>query len=113
MKTKRLVRRARRGKPIHQVAALPYRMSETGELEVLLLTSRGTGRFVVPKGWPVREMKDREAAAREALEEAGVQGRLSRKSIAQYRYFMRLDENFVPVVVDVYPLHVEQTLEVW
>lgn len=60
MKKNKLVRRARRGQPIEQVAALPYRFSTAGELEVLLLTSRGTGRFIVPKGWPMKGAKNRD-----------------------------------------------------
>lgn len=110
---KKLIRRAKRGKPIHQVATLPYRISDEGELEVLLLTSRGTGRFVFPKGWPEKQMKDCEAAAREASEEAGVEGRLSQVPIGQYHYFKRLGGGFVPVTVDVYPLLVEETLKKW
>lgn len=112
-KEKKLIRRAKQGKPIQQVATLPYRISECGELEILLLTSRGTGRFVVPKGWPEKKLRDWDAAAREAAQEAGVKGRLSNTPIGRYRYFKRLNENFVPVDVDVYPLLVEQTLEKW
>ncbi|RWP26166.1 MAG: NUDIX hydrolase, partial [Mesorhizobium sp.] len=47
---KKLGKRARRGKPIAQVAALPYRRAADGDAEILLLTSRQTGRFILPKG---------------------------------------------------------------
>jgi 8-oxo-dGTP pyrophosphatase MutT (NUDIX family) len=86
MNKKKIVRRARHGKPVDQVAALPYRFSEEGEVEVLLLTSRGTGRFVVPKGWPMKGRRDCDAAAREAPEEAGVEGFLGRSPIGAFSY---------------------------
>lgn len=100
---KKLVRRARQGKPINQVAALPYRISATGELEVLILTSRGTGRFIVPKGWPMKGLKNRDAAAREAVEEAGVTGVLGKTPMGNFSYWKRLKDNFVQVNVSVYP----------
>ena len=110
---KKLVRRARQGKPINQVAALPYRISATGELEVLILTSRGTGRFIVPKGWPMKGLKNRDAAAREAVEEAGVTGVLGKTPMGNFSYWNRLKDNFVQVNVSVYPLHVERQLKKW
>ena len=56
-----------------QVAALPWR--EAGEdVEIMLITSRDTGRWVLPKGWPEQREKLYEAAAREASEEAGIEG---------------------------------------
>jgi hypothetical protein len=36
-----------------QIGVLPYRITSDGEVEVMLLTSRGTGRWVIPKGWPM------------------------------------------------------------
>lgn len=69
-----------------QVAALPVRKGVDGSLEVLLVTSRETGRWVIPKGWPSKRLKDRDAAAREAREEAGVTGKINGKPIGAYRY---------------------------
>ncbi len=57
-----------------QVAAIPVRKSAEGQLEVLLVTTRETQRWVVPKGWPLPRRPDHEAAANEAWEEAGVRG---------------------------------------
>ena len=57
-----------------QVAALPLTIGEDGVTRVLLLTSRETRRWVIPKGWPMKGCKPYEAAAQEALEEAGVTG---------------------------------------
>ncbi len=69
-----------------QIAALPVRRTEDGSLEVLLVTSRETGRWVIPKGWTSKRMKDHHAAAREALQEAGVAGKIKSKPIGNYRY---------------------------
>lgn len=110
---KKLIRRARAGATIKQVAALPMRVSDDGRLEVLLLTSRSTGRFVLPKGWPEKGLKDHKAAAREASEEAGVAGKLGTEPIGSFQYWKRLDNAFVPIQVRVYPLVVETVLEMW
>ena len=67
-----------------QYAALPYRVAP--DLEILLVTSRETGRWVIPKGWPMKGKTRREAAAIEALEEAGVEGRMIRKPVGAYDY---------------------------
>ena len=60
-----------------QFAALPYRRGSYGGLEILLITSRETQRWIVPKGWPSPGLAPHESAAREALEEAGIVGRIS------------------------------------
>lgn len=56
-----------------QVAALPWR-TRKGQIEVCLVTSRGTGRWILPKGWPEKHLTHAEAAAVEAYEEAGLRG---------------------------------------
>ncbi len=61
-----------------QVAALPLQLFG-GRLKVLLITSRDTGRWIMPKGWPMDGEQDWRAAEIEALEEAGVEGTISRK----------------------------------
>ncbi len=68
-----------------QVAALCWRMHEA-ILEVLLITSRETGRWVIPKGWPIGGLSAPEAAAREAWEEAGVRGRVQDQPLGEYLY---------------------------
>ena len=68
-----------------QVAALCWRMHK-GEVEVLLITSRETGRWVIPKGWPVAGLTQAVAAAREAWEEAGVQGVVAETPMGEYLY---------------------------
>jgi 8-oxo-dGTP pyrophosphatase MutT (NUDIX family) len=60
-----------------QNAALPFRMGADGRPEVLLLISRETKRWVIPKGWPMHAKKPREVTAREAFEEAVLLGSLN------------------------------------
>ena len=73
--------------PRQQYAALCYRVKKkTNELEVLLLTSRDTGRWVIPKGWPMDGRTAYEVAAREAFEEAGVRGTVEDQTIGCYSY---------------------------
>ncbi|CUH62995.1 MAG: NUDIX hydrolase [Pseudomonadota bacterium] len=72
--------------PQVQVAALPVR-GKGKDKEVLLITSRGTGRWIIPKGWPMTGKTDAEAAAQEAWEEAGIKARkVSPAPIGSYRY---------------------------
>jgi 8-oxo-dGTP pyrophosphatase MutT (NUDIX family) len=99
-------------RPGLQYAALPYRLA--GELEILLVTSRETQRWVIPKGWPMKDRKPHAAAAREALEEAGVTGKVAKAVFGAYRYVKRL-KNGAPLVctVEVYPLLVERQRKRW
>jgi 8-oxo-dGTP pyrophosphatase MutT (NUDIX family) len=113
MKQKKAKTLIRKGKDIRQVAALPYRISESGELKVLLITSRGTRRFVIPKGWQMEGLEDWEAAALEAREEAGIKGEVRPQPIGEYQYWKRLKTAFVPVSVAVYPLKVTGSMSRW
>jgi 8-oxo-dGTP pyrophosphatase MutT (NUDIX family) len=97
----------------HQVAALPFRRNADGAVEVLLITSRETRRFIIPKGWPMKKLADPDAAAKEALEEAGVVGIVRRKPVANYSYWKRLTRTFELVKVDVYPLRVLDQHDTW
>lgn len=96
-----------------QVAALPFRLSASGAVEILVITSRETGRFIIPKGWPMKRLRDPDAAAREAYEEAGVTGKIRRKSVGSYNYWKRLTSTFELVEVEVYPLEVQEQHEDW
>jgi len=96
-----------------QVGALPYRRGASGRLEFLLLTSRGTRRFVIPKGWRMKGKSDSQAAALEAKQEAGVKGRIDPATIGSYQYWKRLGKAFVPVKVVVYALEVETEAPKW
>ena len=100
-------------KPRRQVAALPYVRQKDG-LQVLLVTSRETGRLVLPKGWTEKALKDPDAAAAEAFEEAGVKGRVARKPVGAYEYVKIIGPGFaLNCAVDVYPLEVKKLLKEW
>jgi 8-oxo-dGTP pyrophosphatase MutT (NUDIX family) len=95
-----------------QYAALPWRLVGR-RLEVLLVTSRETRRWVIPKGWPMKGRAPQEAAAIEALEEAGISGEIA-PAIGSYRYLKRLKrEEAIPSQVIVFPLEVTSELEHW
>ena len=110
---KNAIRKAREGETIRQVAAIPYRLNERGELEVLLITSRETKRFIVPKGWPMKGKSGRKVAAIEAMEEAGVVGKAEKAPGGTYSYWKRLSNRFVRVNVVVYLLAVTEELATW
>ena len=93
-----------------QFGALPYRIRD-GKVEFLLITSRGTGRWIIPKGWPVDGETPAGAAATEALEEAGAQGKLSEDVIGFYTYSKIHKGDDLPCVVAVFPLRVRKLLK--
>ena len=96
-----------------QVAALPWRKAEDG-FEVLLVTSRGTGRWVLPKGWPEKREEPYEAAAREAAEEAGVDGTIARRAAGRFYYAKLLPSGMRwRCEVFVYPLEVDRVADKW
>ncbi|HMM62898.1 MAG TPA: NUDIX hydrolase [Mesorhizobium sp.] len=107
------VRRAKKGDRIRQVAAVPYRLGADGGIEVMLVTSRQTRRFIVPKGWPMKGKSGRKAATVEALEEAGVVGTALKPPVGTYSYWKRLQSHFVRVDVTVYLLAVTEELPDW
>ena len=100
-----------------QVAALPWRAANgeaNGALEILLVSSRETRRWVIPKGWPMKGKSDRQAAAQEAYEEAGLDGLVAEKAVGDYPYLKRLKSGVGrPVTVDVYPLEVTGEHATW
>ena len=71
-----------------QYAALPWRASQ-GAIEILLVTSLKTRRWIVPKGWPLAGCSPCESAASEALEEAGVLGEVASRSLGSFLYNKR------------------------
>jgi 8-oxo-dGTP pyrophosphatase MutT (NUDIX family) len=99
--------------PQKQYAALPYRR-QGDSIEIMLVTSRDTGRWVIPKGWPIPGLTPRDSAAREAMEEAGLVGRIAARSIGVYHYDKRVaDGSMTRCAVDVFVLEVEQQLTAW
>ena len=105
-------RQLKGGQPGRQYAALPFRYEHF--LEILLISSRETHRWVIPKGWPMKGRKPHATAAREALEEAGVVGRIAKKSIGSYQYVKRL-KNGAPLLctVEVFPMMVSRQRDRW
>lgn len=95
-----------------QVAALPFRI-RNGRVQVLLVTSRETKRWLIPKGWPIKGKKAYKAAAQEAMEEAGVKGTVAQSAIGHYDYWKRRAEHFDLCRVHVYPLEVLKRLKKW
>jgi 8-oxo-dGTP pyrophosphatase MutT (NUDIX family) len=98
-----------------QYGALPYRLDDNGSVEVLLVTSRETKRWIIPKGWPIKGLKPSKAAAREAYEEAGVRGRVAGRAFGHYVYEKRLEDSVttVPCQVEVFPLSVRRQSKDW
>ncbi|MEW6633155.1 MAG: NUDIX hydrolase [Pseudomonadota bacterium] len=96
-----------------QVAALPWRERGNG-VEIMLITSRDTGRWVLPKGWPEAREPLCEAAAREAGEEAGLRGAVSHFEAGRYFYGKVLASGEeVPCEVLVFPLKVDRVADRW
>ena len=113
VKAKQLKTRTSNGRPLEQVAALPYRVDKDGMLQILVVSSRETHRAVIPKGWPMKNRKDWKSAQIEARQEAGVIGEIGRKRLGQYLYWKRFDTFFALVKVAVYPLAVRRQLDDW
>ncbi|MDP6505655.1 MAG: NUDIX hydrolase [Planctomycetota bacterium] len=68
-----------------QSAVVPFR-KKGGDLQVLLITSRNNGNWIVPKGLIEAGLSARESAAVEAHEEAGIRGEVSTRAVADYSY---------------------------
>jgi len=91
-----------------QFAALPFRRRKSGT-EVLILTSLDTGRWIIPKGWPMHDLTPAAAAAREAWEEAGAVGVVSEHCAGFYSYKKAMpDGSSIPCIVAVFPLEVRK-----
>ncbi|PWJ21219.1 NUDIX hydrolase [Jannaschia seohaensis] len=96
-----------------QIAAMPLRWK--GEsVQVLMVTTRDTKRWIVPKGWTMKDVKPWAAAATEAMEEAGVSGHVAKEVFGTFTYDKRLDNgDTVPCRVRVYPMIVEDEHKRW
>lgn len=95
-----------------QFGALPFR--RTDGVEIMLITSRETRRWIIPKGWPMKGRSPFGTAAREALQEAGIRGQIGKVPIGSYLYIKRgLGGKRWPCTVHVYPLTVRVERENW
>jgi 8-oxo-dGTP pyrophosphatase MutT (NUDIX family) len=104
----------RKAKRALQFAALPWRIGEGGLREVMLLTTRETRRWVVPKGWPMKGRKPAEVARQEAYEEAGLIGQIvGKRPLGNYHYEKRLAKKAIICEVRVFLFRVERQIDEW
>ncbi|MBK1636919.1 NUDIX hydrolase [Rhodovulum adriaticum] len=97
-----------------QIAALPLHRDAGGRLQVLMVTSRRTKRWVMPKGWHMDGKKPWRAAEIEALEEAGAVGHIATTPIGEYTYDKILDNgDGLPCTVEVFPMLVDRLKRNW
>src|SRR3954464_12119210 len=102
---------AKKFRDAKQFAALPWRIGDGGIRQVMLITSRDSGRWVIPKGWPMKGRKPHEAAAIEAWEEAGGRGGVRKKPVGRFTYLKELDNgDAAPCIVDVFEIAVTEIL---
>jgi 8-oxo-dGTP pyrophosphatase MutT (NUDIX family) len=95
-----------------QYAALPWRETEHG-LEIMLVSSRETRRWIIPKGWPMAGRGGAAAAAIEALEEAGLLGVIAEKPIGVFHYVKRFTRGEELCRAEVFPLRVARQRDHW
>jgi ADP-ribose pyrophosphatase YjhB (NUDIX family) len=100
-----------RKEDVRQFGALPFHF-KSGRPHIYLVTSRGSGRWIIPKGNPIRGLDPHKVAAREALEEAGLVGWIHRKCIGTFKHSRNRRAGSV-CRVDVYPLEVDRQLRSW
>jgi 8-oxo-dGTP pyrophosphatase MutT (NUDIX family) len=97
-----------------QYGVIACRTGEAGSIEVLLITSRDTRRWVVPRGNSVPGLSSAQSAALEAWEEAGIRGAIIGGEIGAYRYEKRRrDGSTTPARVHLFLLAVTEELDLW
>jgi 8-oxo-dGTP pyrophosphatase MutT (NUDIX family) len=95
-----------------QFGVMPYRIRD-GKLEILLITARDNNRWILPKGWPMDGITPAEAAATEAFEEAGVEGKVSPVVLGLYSYRKSVNGDDLPIVVTMFAMKVGRVLKSW
>lgn len=95
-----------------QFAALCYRI-RNNEVQICLITSRRTKRWILPKGWPMHNQTPAEAAATEAWEEAGLTGKPFDICLGVYSYTKVRGKNILPILVLVYPMRIKNVHTDW
>lgn len=94
-----------------QFGALCYRI-KNGKVQILLISSRSAGRWVIPKGWPMHKMTPAEASSVEAYEEAGVEGQVFETCLGIYSHRRQAKDGvLLPCVVAVFPMHVKRLIK--
>ena len=96
---------------LQQIAALPVRFSTDGTVDVYLVTSRGSGRWIIPKGNPIRGLAPQDVAAREAREEAGLVGPVLPRLLGRFEFQRLRGVVGETCLIDVYPMHVKRQLK--
>lgn len=104
---------ALRKQEFRQFGALPFHFGSNGAPHIYLVTSRGSGRWIIPKGNPIRGLAPHKVAAREALEEAGLVGQVQRGCIGTFEFARRRRGSETICYVDVYLLQVDRQLRRW
>lgn len=96
-----------------QYGALCWRIRD-GKVQILLVTSRRTKHWIIPKGWPMKGETPASAALTEAAEEGGVSGKVKKRSIGLYSYVKHADlKNAINCVVAVFPVRVRNLESDW
>ena len=98
---------------LHQIAALPLFANPDGRADVCLVTARGSRRWIIPKGNPIRGLAPHEVATQEAVEEAGLVGVAKRRCIGTFEFERIRDGREESCTVDVYVLMVKRRLRKW
>lgn len=106
--------RAEDGELPIQTGALPWRLAGKNGVEVLLVTGRRSGRWSIPKGWPMPGKSLAEAAEQEAFEEAGVRGTIDPNPVGSFRHIkQQLTIGNLEVSIVVHSLWVDRELPKW
>jgi hypothetical protein len=96
-----------------QFGALPYRVGTHG-VEILLITTRETQRWIKPRGWPMIGKKPHRVAEIEAFQEAGVKGIVKKKPIGAFPYSKIMPDGSAKLcLVQVFPLQVKLEKVKW
>jgi 8-oxo-dGTP pyrophosphatase MutT (NUDIX family) len=102
------------GNLLQQCGAIPWRKDQRGGIRVLLVTSRGRGRWIVPKGGAAKDTPPHVSAAMEAFAEAGVIGDIVTRPLAGYRYAKEASNGSLQhCYVVLFGLRVRGTLANW
>lgn len=99
-------------KIVRQSGVLPFRCGDNG-IEILLITSRTSGRWVIPKGMIEPGMNPARSAEKEGYEEAGIKGTLIKKRLGDYKYEKSENKGGQCCKVEVYPIQVTDLLDDW
>ncbi|HEX5184859.1 MAG TPA: NUDIX hydrolase [Allosphingosinicella sp.] len=99
---------------IRQYGVIPYRSGADGGVEILLITSRETRRWIVPRGNAIAGLAPPRSAAREAYEEAGIDGPVGTEVIGLYRYDKRRPDGSIDEAeVLLFEMRVVRMLDAW